>query len=176
MLPRYCQEIINYPRLYSPSIDSKLTFVNASGKIVSQKQAMEIWNKEGNKSTDPNRMVPPFKLRFSTKEKDSITVESYVPPSRGPYPYNKPKQNQIPFTPAQTKAIHSGMNPGLTLVVGPPGTGKTDVAVQIISNWYHNFPEQRILLVTHSNQALNQLFDKLVNLDIGMLTFITLFL
>lgn len=48
------------------------------------------------------------------------------------------------------------MQRGLTLVVGPPGTGKTDVAVQIISNLYHNFPDQRTLLVTHSNQALNQ--------------------
>ena len=38
-------------------------------------------------------------------------------------------------------------------VVGPPGTGKTDVAVQIISNLYHNFPEQRTLIVTHSNQV-----------------------
>ena len=57
------------------------------------------------------------------------------------------------FTPTQVEAIHSGMQPGLTLIVGPPGTGKTDVAVQIISNLYHNFPEQRILLVTHSNQV-----------------------
>ncbi|XP_019790804.2 RNA helicase aquarius isoform X4 [Tursiops truncatus] len=51
-------------------------------------------------------------------------------------------------------------------VVGPPGTGKTDVAVQIISNIYHNFPEQRTLIVTHSNQALNQLFEKIMALDI----------
>ncbi|XP_009977547.1 PREDICTED: intron-binding protein aquarius, partial [Tauraco erythrolophus] len=51
-------------------------------------------------------------------------------------------------------------------VVGPPGTGKTDVAVQIISNLYHNFPEQRTLIVTHSNQALNQLFEKIMALDI----------
>lgn len=64
------------------------------------------------------------------------------------------------------EAIKSGMQPGLTLVVGPPGTGKTDVAVQIISNLYHNFPTQRTLIVTHSNQALNQLFDKIVSLDI----------
>ena len=41
----------------------------------------------------------------------------------------------------------------LLQVVGPPGTGKTDVAVQIISNLYHNFPEQRTLIVTHSNQV-----------------------
>jgi len=51
-------------------------------------------------------------------------------------------------------------------VVGPPGTGKTDVAVQIISNIYHNFPEQRTLIVTHSNQALNQLFEKIIALDV----------
>ena len=44
------------------------------------------------------------------------------------------------------------------------GTGKTDVAVQIISNLYHNFPEQRTLIVTHSNQALNQLFEKIMAL------------
>ena len=52
------------------------------------------------------------------------------------------------------------MQHGLTMVVGPPGTGKTDVAVQIISNIYHNFPNERTLIITHSNQALNQLFEK----------------
>ena len=62
-------------------------------------------------------------------------------------------RNSIPFTPTQTEAIRAGMQPGLTMVVGPPGTGKTDVAVQIISNIYHNFPEQRTLIVTHSNQV-----------------------
>ena len=52
------------------------------------------------------------------------------------------------------------------MIVGPPGTGKTDVATQIISNIYHNFPQQRTLLIAHSNQALNQLFQKIVALDI----------
>lgn len=46
------------------------------------------------------------------------------------------------------------------------GTGKTDVAVQIIANLYHNHPTQRTLIVTHSNQALNQLFEKIMALDI----------
>ena len=51
---------------------------------------------------------------------------------------------------------------GLSQVVGPPGTGKTDVAVQIISNLYHNFPEQRTLLVTHSNQVSSSIYYKLM--------------
>ncbi|KAI6204813.1 hypothetical protein M3Y94_00720700 [Aphelenchoides besseyi] len=78
----------------------------------------------------------------------------------------KSRQNSVRFTPAQIEAIKSGMEPGLTMVVGPPGTGKTDVAVQIISNIYHNWPEERTLIVTHSNQALNQLFEKIIALDV----------
>ncbi|XP_023293066.2 RNA helicase aquarius [Lucilia cuprina] len=96
----------------------------------------------------------------------SIVVQPYKFENRGPYLGNKPKQNSIRFTPTQVEAIRAGMQPGLTVVVGPPGTGKTDVAVQIISNIYHNHPNQRTLIVTHSNQALNQLFEKIMALDI----------
>jgi intron-binding protein aquarius len=97
---------------------------------------------------------------------ESLHVSTYKPPNTGPYPADAPKQNAVRFTPAQVEAITSGTQPGLTVVVGPPGTGKTDVATQIISNIYHNFPDQRTLLVAHSNQALNQLFQKIVALDI----------
>ena len=44
--------------------------------------------------------------------------------------------------------------------------GKTDVATQIINNIYHDFPSQRTLMIAHSNQALNQLFQKITLLDI----------
>lgn len=131
---------------------------------------------------DPAERVPPFMITLpetssSSKKrkhdeedpkevKKELLVEPYVVPNRGPYPFNQPKKNAVPFTPTQVEAIRAGMQPGLTMVVGPPGTGKTDVAVQIISNLYHNFPEQRTLLVTHSNQALNQLFEKIMALDI----------
>ncbi|XP_067030979.1 RNA helicase aquarius-like [Acropora muricata] len=130
---------------------------------------------------NPEHQVPPFKVTFpeepdskkrkhdeeEPKEaKQELLVEPFVVPNRGPYPFNQPKKNAVPFTATQVEAIRAGMQPGLTMVVGPPGTGKTDVAVQIISNIYHNFPEQRTLLVTHSNQALNQLFEKIMALDI----------
>ena len=80
---------------------------------------------------------PPYKLTFKNssmavkrlnedkeKEKeqsDVICVEPYSIPSRGPYPYTVPKKNAIRFTPTQVEAIRSGMQPGLTMVVGPPG-------------------------------------------------------
>ncbi|XP_072313298.1 RNA helicase aquarius isoform X2 [Eucyclogobius newberryi] len=136
------------------------------------------------KEENPELQVPPFRIKFPVPEQPgkgkkrkaaeeekkpenkTLTVEPYVAPNRGPYPYNQPKRNTIQFTPTQIEAIRAGMQPGLTMVVGPPGTGKTDVAVQIISNIYHNFPEQRTLIVTHSNQALNQLFEKIIALDI----------
>ncbi|XP_028166188.1 RNA helicase aquarius isoform X2 [Ostrinia furnacalis] len=129
---------------------------------------------------DPRKLVRPFRLTFENvvrkqeagdamdddDERKVILVQPHVQPKRGPYLYNEPKKNNILFTPTQVEAIRSGMQPGLTLVVGPPGTGKTDVAVQIISNLYHNFPSQRTLVVTHSNQALNQLFEKVAELDV----------
>lgn len=59
-------------------------------------------------------------------------------------------------------AMCSGLHEGLSLIVGPPGTGKTDVAVQIIACIMKNFPEQRTLVITHSNQALNDLFEKIM--------------
>ena len=95
-----------------------------------------------------------------------VHVSTYATVNSGPYPGDEPRTNSIYFTPVQVEAIHSGTQPGLTMIVGPPGTGKTDVATQIISNIYHDFPEQRTLLVAHSNQALNQLFQKIMKLDI----------
>lgn len=99
-------------------------------------------------------------------EVESLEVSTYKPANNGPYPVDAPKLNAVRFTPAQIDAIISGTQPGLTVIVGPPGTGKTDVATQIINNIYHNFPEQRTLLIAHSNQALNQLFAKIIDLDI----------
>ncbi|XP_042910382.1 RNA helicase aquarius [Parasteatoda tepidariorum] len=124
---------------------------------------------------DPKKLVPPFKIQFFPIEENSaenevqkqkVIVTPHVLPNSGPYLYAHPKKNMVQFTPTQVEAIKSGMQLGLTMVVGPPGTGKTDVAVQIISNLYHNFPNQRTLIVTHSNQALNQLFEKIMALDI----------
>lgn len=95
---------------------------------------------------DEKRLERPFQLTFhdvkdrnddddSDSDEDDdegrdlpkkITVEPYFFTSRGPYVYDEPKKNTVRFTPTQTEAIRSGMQPGLTLVVGPPGESITD--------------------------------------------------
>ena len=114
---------------------------------------------------------PPKKRRRNPSapnngQSESVRVKTYNPGSTGPYLSDAPKLNRLRFTPKQVEAIRSGSQPGLTIIVGPPGTGKTDVATQIINNLYNNFPAQRTLLIAHSNQALNQLFQKIASLDI----------
>ncbi|PON51181.1 Intron-binding protein aquarius [Trema orientale] len=99
-------------------------------------------------------------------EKEKLFVEAYTPPDPGPYPQDQPRLNSVRFTPVQIGAIISGIQPGLTMVVGPPGTGKTDTAVQILNVLYHNCPTQRTLIITHSNQALNDLFEKIMQRDV----------
>lgn len=102
----------------------------------------------------------------SGREKEELIVEAYIPPDPGPYPQDQPNQNSVRFTSTQIGAIMSGIQPGLTMVVGPPGTGKTDTAVQIMNVLYHNCPSQRTLIITHSNQALNDLFEKIMQRDV----------
>ena len=92
--------------------------------------------------------------------------QAYIPPDPGPYPEDQPRQNVVRFTPVQAQAVLSGLQPGLTMLVGPPGTGKTDTAVQILHTLFHNFPNQRTLVITHSNAALNDLFQKLMERDV----------
>lgn len=75
-------------------------------------------------------------------------------------------RNKIRFTSNQIDAIAKGVHKGLTLIVGPPGTGKTDIAVQIVNLLHHNYPNEKILIITHSNAALNDIFEKISLLDI----------
>ncbi|KAK9451872.1 uncharacterized protein V1518DRAFT_389862 [Limtongia smithiae] len=106
--------------------------------------------------------LPPYVISETENE---IKVSTYHRPSMGPFLTDSRKRNLIPYTPAQVQAIYSGTNPGLTVIAGPPGTGKTDVTAQIVSNLYHNGRENCTLLIAHSNQALNRLLEKLSALD-----------
>lgn len=130
------------------------SFPKAGSVVLKDRAGKVIRRDDKNAAAVASSVVGPFRARFVPGgATETVEVTAYAPPFPGPYPQDIPKMNRVPFTPVQMEAIRSGLNKGLTMVVGPPGTGKTDVAVQIISNLYHNFPGQRTLLVTHSNQV-----------------------
>ncbi|KAJ3673427.1 hypothetical protein LUZ60_006801 [Juncus effusus] len=177
---------VNMPDLLD-EIDFKDTFLDSEHLVdCFPNYEVSFVNSDGTESTNPS---PPFRIKFpdslkrdaknlpgnnarlalddqNNAQKEKLVVESYVPADPGPYPQDKPNQNSVRFTPTQVGAIISGVQPGLTMVVGPPGTGKTDTAVQILNVLYHNCPSQRTLIITHSNQALNDLFEKIMQRDV----------
>lgn len=69
----------------------------------------------------------PAEAAAEAAELPLVRVESYKPPDPGPYPQNQPRQNPVRFTPVQVEAIKAGAQPGLTMVVGPPGGWPLDL-------------------------------------------------
>lgn len=66
----------------------------------------------------------------------------------------------VPYA-AQQEAVLSALTRRMTLVIGPPGTGKTDTAVRMIVALLGRFAG-RLLVTAVSNLALDQLIDKLL--------------
>ena len=156
------------------TIDFTDTFLSASHVIEAFPQYSVSFRSKNGEELSEETAKPPFRITFPPRDEDGeeesnqLICTAYATPHFNPYKPSElvslsdsAQQNTLRFTPAQVEAIRSGMSAGLTLVVGPPGTGKTDVVVQTISNLYRSFPDQRVLVVTRSNHALNDLFGKI---------------
>lgn len=50
--------------------------------------------------------------------------------------------------------------------MAPPTLGTARTCVQLLTLLYHNYPGQRTLVVAHSNQALNDVFQKTIERDV----------
>jgi intron-binding protein aquarius len=120
-----------------------LTTVDFNDTLLDQEHVRESFPKKKVtfKPNSKGTVAPPFRVTFDEAEEGagrlpdgggSVVCEAYLPPDPGPYPERARKTNSVRFTPVQVGAILAGTNEGLTQVVGPPGTGKTDTAVQII--------------------------------------------
>ena len=73
------------------------------------------------------------------------------------------------FNHSQENAIFTAINQRLTLIHGPPGTGKTFVAAEIVHQMCHMGNDQnfKILVAAETNNAVDNLTRKLV--DLGLL-------
>lgn len=108
--------------------------------------------------------TPPIHYYYSTPTEDitsnTIASKNSLVSTLSPAPA------YFHYTPRQVEAIRFGQSEGLSLIVGPPGTGKTDIATQIINNIYQADSKSKILILTHSNAALNDIFKKLLTKSI----------
>jgi intron-binding protein aquarius len=69
-------------------------------------------------SSDASAIRRNYRVRVVDKENGKTTVEAES------YPFSTVGNgNPVQFTELQVAAIRSGLSPGLTLIVGPPGTG-----------------------------------------------------
>ncbi|KAL7722593.1 hypothetical protein QTN25_000212 [Entamoeba marina] len=69
---------------------------------------------------------------------------------------------------SQKDAVLTALNEKISLVFGPPGTGKTEVAVRIVDNLIKVKNTTKILLCAASNAAVDALLDRLIDKKIGV--------
>lgn len=71
----------------------------------------------------------------------------------------EPHPSVVPSTLAQDQAITSAMNNVLTVVTGPPGTGKSQVLVNVVAAAVAR--GETVLFASNNNQAVDVVFDRL---------------
>ncbi|TRZ87630.1 MAG: DUF2075 domain-containing protein, partial [Methanosarcinales archaeon] len=71
----------------------------------------------------------------------------------------RPTLNIFPLNPSQYEAVHNSFLKKITVVTGPPGTGKSQVVLNILANavWNNNV----VLFASRNNQAVNVVWEKM---------------
>lgn len=64
----------------------------------------------------------------------------------------------VPLNPRQADAVRSAFTRPLTVVTGPPGTGKSQVVLSILANAYLN--DQSVLFTSRNNKAVDVVEDR----------------
>jgi intron-binding protein aquarius len=95
-----------------------------------------------------------YKETFSSNKSLHDIKEHFNPPVYSP-------ERTVRYTPEQVEGIALGLLPGIHLIHGPPGTGKTEICLELVVQALANFPDKRILIVSHSTSAIDDLFAKL---------------
>ncbi|KAK5669780.1 hypothetical protein QVD99_004160 [Batrachochytrium dendrobatidis] len=80
---------------------------------------------------------------------------------------NFAKAKSLKFTREQSDAIISGSIKGLTLISGVPGSGKTSIAAQIVSNIVNGCPSDRTLVVAPTQRQLVRLLGNLIQFGVN---------
>lgn len=78
-------------------------------------------------------------------------------------PYNKPILEVLPLNEEQREAVRSALSADVTLIAGPPGTGKTQVVANLIIN--AAIDGQNILFTSKNNNAVDVVVKRVNELN-----------
>ncbi|HWR28157.1 MAG TPA: DEAD/DEAH box helicase [Candidatus Thermoplasmatota archaeon] len=104
-------------------------------------------------------------MQLKKKPLDELASSALLLLLTGDYQPEKTNQDDKPFleifslNPAQKNAIQKSLHNPLTVITGPPGTGKSQVVLNIIANAvYHN---KTVLFASKNNKAVDVVIEKL---------------
>lgn len=109
---------------------------------------------------------------------DAFPVSGLVSPSSVVVPSSvickdsaedKPLETHDHFNLSQLDAIRSSLSNRLTLIQGPPGTGRTHVACEIISKQNAKHPDKHILAVAETNMAVDNMTIRLQKMGLRVM-------
>ncbi|WP_336071002.1 AAA domain-containing protein [Mesoflavibacter sp. CH_XMU1404-2] len=132
-------------------------------------QAKISWlNEAMNKITNPKEGLDlkPVNVKIKDFIFDSSKAEEiYRNLSKGEEEWNELKRHELlTLNDSQRKAVLSALNcTDLALLQGPPGTGKTTVIAEMIWQMVRVNQEQKILLTSETNLAVDNALEKLLN-------------
>ena len=119
--PGHRVEVVNNSGQPAPVRPFRVTFPEPPADPDANAAARPGAKRKAANGTAANGTADQGEAHAASAELPVVRVESYRPPDPGPYPQDEPPQNTVRFTPVQVEAIRAGAQPGLTMVVGPPG-------------------------------------------------------
>lgn len=83
-------------------------------------------------------------------------------PARGAPHHKQPLLEIYPLNHAQQQAVHESLHNPLTVITGPPGTGKSQVVLNIIANAV--IESKTVLFASKNNKAVDVVIQKLTSI------------
>ena len=120
----------------------------------------------------PQVLKQSYEVDFSSKSPEPVEERERIPNPYDSHAGCNACENRANFNHSQEHAIHAALKQRLTLIHGPPGTGKTFVASEIVHQMCHIMKQEedrddkiKILVAAETNNAVDNLTRKLVALD-----------
>lgn len=106
------------------------------------------------------------KLQFIS---DKTVFASYLNPAKYPLKSYKERPLIFPFgcNESQKTAVETALRNQITLIEGPPGTGKTQTILNLIANLL--IEEKKIAVVSNNNSATDNVYEKMEKYKLGFL-------